>query len=80
MATTQPAPAREGYLHESAPMLFGVSKAVFDASKTYRYRLSRTWGSSGTHATSSCYRRTRLRTTTSTTSPQPGCCATCWRR
>jgi hypothetical protein len=51
MTTTPPAGAHEGYLHESAPMLFGVGKAVFDAGKTYRYRLSRTWGSSGTHAT-----------------------------
>jgi hypothetical protein len=45
------APAREGYLHESAPLPFGIGKAVFSADKTYRYRLSRTWGSSGTHAT-----------------------------
>jgi hypothetical protein len=49
----------EGYVHESAPLLFGVGKAVFSAGvpgeglqeKTYRYRLSRTWGTSGTHAT-----------------------------
>lgn len=43
--------AREAYLHESAPMLFGTGEAVFSADTIYRYRLSRTWGSSGTHAT-----------------------------
>jgi hypothetical protein len=46
----QPA-AREGYLHESAPLLFGVGKATFSADKTYRYWLSRAWGNSGTSAT-----------------------------
>lgn len=41
----------EAYLTESAPLLIGAGKAVFSADKVYRYRLERTWGTSGTHAT-----------------------------
>lgn len=39
-----------GYVHESDRLLFGAGKAVFSADRAYRYRLSRIWGSSGTHA------------------------------
>jgi hypothetical protein len=38
------------YVHESAPLLTGSAEAVFSEDRAYRYRLSRTWGSSGTHA------------------------------
>jgi hypothetical protein len=40
------------YVTESAGTLDGVAAdAVFDPARTYRYRLTRIWGSSGTHAT-----------------------------
>lgn len=39
------------YLHETAPLLTGEGGAVFSEDRAYRYRLTRTWGSSGTHAT-----------------------------
>lgn len=39
-----------GYIHESAPLLFGAGKAVFSADRAYRYQLSRIWGSGGAHA------------------------------
>jgi hypothetical protein len=38
-------------LHESAPLLVGEGAAVFSEDRAYRYRLTRTWGSSGTHVT-----------------------------
>src|SRR5450755_1416997 len=42
--------ASKGFRHESASLLFGTGSAVFSADRTYRYRLTRTWGSSGSHA------------------------------
>jgi hypothetical protein len=36
---------------ESAPALLGRSEAVFSPDHIYRYRLTRAWGTSGTHAT-----------------------------
>jgi hypothetical protein len=43
--------AREAFITESAPLLAGKATAVFSEDRAYRYRLTRTWGSSGTHAT-----------------------------
>jgi hypothetical protein len=44
------APSR-AFVHESAPLLSGDASAVFSEDRAYRYRLTRTWGSSGTHVT-----------------------------
>jgi len=41
----------KAFVHESAPLLTGEATAVFSEDRQYRYRLTRTWGSSGTHAT-----------------------------
>jgi hypothetical protein len=43
--------ATEGYIFETAPLLAGTGSAVFSPDKAYRYRLQRTWGDSGRHAT-----------------------------
>jgi hypothetical protein len=42
--------ASTSFRHESAPLLIGVGHAVFSGDDVYRYRLTRTWGHSGTHA------------------------------
>lgn len=48
---TAKAAAPEVFIHEKSPLLAGEATAVFSEDRRYRYRLTRTWGSSGTHAT-----------------------------
>jgi hypothetical protein len=40
----------EAFLHEKASTLFDTAEAVFSEDRVYRYRLTRRWGDSGTHA------------------------------
>ena len=39
------------FVTETAPLLTGEATATFSEDRVYRYRLTRTWGTSGTHAT-----------------------------
>jgi hypothetical protein len=41
---------REGFITQTVPLLAGEASAVFSEDMTYRYKLTRTWGTSGTHA------------------------------
>jgi hypothetical protein len=43
-------PAATSFRHESAALLAGTGHALFSGDSVYRYRLTRTWGASGSHA------------------------------